>query len=90
LEDLEVGLLEYETAGEFLAEIKREFRGEDEEIIKVAELKRLEQRGKTIKKFVQEFRRAARESRYERRPLVKEFKKDMNRTICQRLIESEQ
>jgi len=90
LEDLEAGLLEYETAGEFLAEIKREFRGEDEEIIKVAELKRLEQRGKTIKKFVQEFRRAARESRYERRPLVKEFKKDMNRTICQRLIESEQ
>ena len=82
--------MEYETAGEFLAEIKREFRGEDEEIIKVAELKRLEQRGKTIKKFVQEFRRAARESRYERRPLVKEFKKDMNRTICQRLIESEQ
>ena len=90
MEDLEAGLLEYETAGEFLAEIKREFRGEDEEIIKVAELKRLEQRGKTIKKFVQEFRRAARESRYERRPLVKEFKKDMNRTICQRLIESEQ
>jgi len=90
LEDLEAGLLEYETAGEFLAEIKREFRGEDEEIIKVAELKRLEQRGKTIKKFVQEFRRVARESRYERRPLVKEFKKDMNRTICQRLIESEQ
>jgi len=82
--------LEYETAGEFLAEIKREFRGGDKEIIKVTELKRLEQRGKTMKKFVQEFRRAARESRYERRPLVKEFKKNMNKTICQRLIESEQ
>jgi len=42
LEDLEVGLLEYEIAGEFLAEIKREFREEDEETVKVAELKRLE------------------------------------------------
>jgi len=42
LEDLEAGLLEYKIAGEFLAEIKREFRGEDEETVKVAELKRLE------------------------------------------------
>jgi len=42
LEDLEAGLLEYEIAGEFLAEIKREFKGEDEETVKVAELKRLE------------------------------------------------
>ena len=42
MEDLEAGLLEYEIAGEFLAEIKREFKGEDEETVKVAELKRLE------------------------------------------------
>ena len=34
--------MEYEIAGEFLAEIKREFREEDEETVKVAELKRLE------------------------------------------------
>jgi len=33
-EDLKAGLLEYETAGEFLAEMKKEFRGEDEETVK--------------------------------------------------------
>jgi len=35
-------LLEYKTAGEFLANIKKEFGGEDEEGLKIAELKRLE------------------------------------------------
>jgi len=39
---LEGGLLEYEIAGEFLAEIKKKFRGGNKETIKVAELKRLE------------------------------------------------
>ena len=38
LEDLEEGLLEYETVGKFLADIKREFGEGDEESIKVAEL----------------------------------------------------
>ena len=38
LEDLEGGLLEYETVGKFLVDIKREFGEGDEESIKVAEL----------------------------------------------------
>ena len=42
LEDLETGLLEYETVGEFLADIKKEFGEKDKEGVKVAELKRLE------------------------------------------------
>jgi len=89
LEDLEGGLLEYKTVGEFLAEIKKEFGLGDKEGVKVAELKRLEQRGETMEEFVQEFRRAARESRYKGRPLVEEFKREINRTIHQRLIELE-
>ena len=68
-------------AGEFLAVIEKEFEGGNEETIKVAELKRLEQRGRTIKEFVQEFRRATRDSEYKGRPLVEEFKRGMNRTI---------
>ena len=43
LEDLERGLLEYKTVGEFLADIKKEFGEGDEEMVKVAELKRIEQ-----------------------------------------------
>ena len=81
LEDLEGRLLEYKMAGEFLADIK-EFGERDEEIVKVAKLKRLEQREKMMENFVQKFRRAARGSRYERKPLVEEFKRGMNRTIC--------
>ena len=42
LEDLEAGLLEYKLVGKFLADIKKEFGGRDKEIVKVAELKRLE------------------------------------------------
>ena len=75
-------MIEYETAGEFLADIKKEFGGGDEETVKVAELKRLEQKGRTMKEFVQEFKRAARDSRYKGRPLVKEFKRGINRIIC--------
>ena len=90
LEDLEEGLLEYKTVGEFLADIKKEFRGGDKELVKVAELKRLEQRSRTIEEFVQEFRYVARKSEYEERLLVEEFKREINITICQRLMELEQ
>jgi len=82
LEDLEAGLLEYETAGEFLADIRKEFGEGDEELVKVAELRRLEQEGKTMKEFVQEFRRAARRSGYEGRLLIEEFKGRINTIIC--------
>jgi len=52
--------MERKYVGEFLAYIEKEFGGEDKETIKVAELKRLEQRGKMMEKFIQEFRRVAR------------------------------
>ena len=82
MEDLEGELLEYEIVGEFLVDIKKKFREENKEEVKVAELKRLEQGRRTIKEFVQEFRRAARGSRYKGRLLVEEFKQGMNVTIC--------
>ena len=74
MEDLEGGLLEYETIEEFLTDIKRKLGGGDKESVKVAELQRLEQKNKTMEKFMQEFRRAVRKSRYEGRPLIEEFK----------------
>jgi len=89
LEDLKAGEVEYESAGEFLAEIKREFGGGDQESLKVAELKRIEQGGRTMEKFVQDFKRVARRSGYKRCPLIKEFKQGMNRVIRWKLIEAE-
>ena len=40
----------------------------------MAELKNIEQERKTMKEFIQEFRRVAKESGYKKRPLVEEFK----------------
>jgi len=74
LEDLEVGKVEYELAGEFLTQIKKEFGGGDEELMKVTELKRIEQGSRTMKEFVQDFKRVARGSSYKRCPLIEEFK----------------
>ena len=74
LEKLETGEIEFENVGEFLAEIRREFGGGDEESVKVAELKKIEQGGRMMEEFVQDFKRTARGSGYEERPLVEEFK----------------
>jgi len=51
MKDLERGLLNY-VVEEFLSDLKEEFREKDKEANKVAELKRLEQEGKTIKEFI--------------------------------------
>jgi len=40
----------------------------------------LKQKGKIVEEFIQEFRRVARESGYERRLLVEEFKREINTT----------
>ena len=49
---MERELLKYETVRKFLADLKKEFEGGNEETVKVAELKRLEQEEKAIEKFV--------------------------------------
>jgi len=74
LKDLKTEILEYIMVGEFLTDLKKEFEGGDDEIIKVMELKKVEQGSKTIENFVQEFRRAVRDSKYKGRSLVENFK----------------
>ena len=69
-----MGNLEYKTVKEFLADIKKELGRGNKEAVKVAELKRIEQENKTMEKFVQEFRKVARESGYKRKSLFEEFK----------------
>ena len=88
LEELEARELEFETIGEFLVEIKKEFGRGEEESVKVAELRKLEQGGRTMEEFVQEFKRVARGSGYEGRPLVEEFKRGINRAIWKKLMEA--
>jgi len=61
---LEIGELEYVIVGEFLTDLKKEFDGENDKII-IAELKKVEQKNKTMKNSIQEFRRMAKENGYE-------------------------
>jgi len=89
MEELETGEIEFKSAGEFLAEIKKEFGGGDEESVKVAELKKIKQGGKTMEEFVQDFKRATRGSGYEGCLLIKEFKWNMNGSIRRKLMEAE-
>ena len=64
-----------------MKEIKKEFREEDNKLKKVAELKQVEQESRIMKEYVQEFRQAARDNRYVKRLLVKEFKQGINGKI---------
>ena len=89
MEELELGEVEYESVEEFLTTLKKEFGEGEEESVKAAELRKLEQGGKTMEEFVQEFKRAARGSGYEGRPLVEEFKRGMNGGIRRKLMEAE-
>ena len=89
MEELESEEIKYKTAEEFLMSLKKEFGGGEDEAVKAAELRKIEQEGKMMEKFVQEFKRAARGSRYKRRPLMEEFKRGMNEGIRKKLMETE-
>ena len=64
--------------GEFLIDLKQEFSKGDNKTIKVAEFKKIEQESKTIKEFIQKFKRAAKINEYKRRLLIEKFKKEIN------------
>ena len=87
MEDLESGGFSYTTIREFLSDLKENFGNKDNKIIKVIELKKVEQGSRTIEEFVQEFRRAARGSRYKEKMFLEEFKRKMNGMIRRKLIE---
>ena len=89
MEDLEEENLEYEIVGEFLMNLKKEFGGDNDETMKVAELKKIKQENRTMEEFIQKFKGVVRGSSYERKLLIEEFRREMNRTIQQRLMESE-
>ena len=74
MEDLESKILSYVTVREFLSDLKEEFGRGNNKMIKVAKLKKVEQRSRTIDRFVQEFMQVVRESKHKRRLLI-QYKK---------------
>ena len=85
---MEAEKVQFTSVGDFLSELKRVFREENNESTKMAEFKRVEQKGKTMKEFVQKFRRAVRRNGYEAKTLVKIFKRRMSGVVRRKLIEA--
>jgi len=65
MEEIEAEEVEYESVEEFLTSLRKEFSREKEESVKAAELRKMEQGGKTMEEYVQEFKRAVRGSCYD-------------------------
>ena len=89
MEELEAGQVEYKSVEGFLTSLRKEFGGGEEELVKAAKLRKIEQGGRMIEEFIQEFKRAVRESGYEGRLLMEEFKRGMNGAIRRKLMEAE-
>ena len=89
IEELEAEEIEHETVEEFLTSLKKEFGEREEESVKVAELRKLEQGRRMMEEFMQEFKRVVRGSEYKGRPLIKKFKRGMNGGIRRKLMEAE-
>ena len=52
IEEINAGEIKFETVEKFLAKIRRVFGGGDEESVKITKLKKIEQEGRIIEKFV--------------------------------------
>ena len=61
-----------------------------EEERKIEQLRTIEQKGRTCDEYVQEFKKIAKGSSYEGRPLIKEFKRGLNGSIRRKLAEAEE
>ena len=53
--------------------------------MKLVKLKKVKQGSKIIKKFVEKFKKVARDSSFERRPLIEEFKREINIVIREKI-----
>jgi len=61
------------------AKIRNNFGETSEEERKIEQLRTIKQGGRTCDEYVQEFKKVARGSSYEGRPLIKEFKQGLNK-----------
>jgi len=90
LDKLAKGESEVETAEQLFTKIRDDFGETSEEERKIEQLRTIEQGGRTCDKYVQEFKKVARGSGYEGRPLIEEFKRGLNGGIRRKLAEAEE
>jgi len=90
LDKLAKGESEVESVEQLFTKIRNDFGETLEEERKIEQLRTIEQGGRTCDKYVQEFKKVARGSSYERRPLIEEFKRGLNETIRRKLAKAEE
>jgi len=90
LDELAKGESEVELAEQLFAKIRNDFGETSEEERKIEQLKTIEQKGRTCNEYVQEFKKIARGSGYEGRPLIEEFKRELNGAIRRKLAKAEE
>ena len=81
---------EVESAEQLFAKIRNDFGETSEEERKIEQLRTIEQGGRTCNEYVQEFKKIARGSSYERKPLIEEFKRGLNGAIRRKLAKAEE
>jgi len=90
LDELAKGKSEVELAEQLFAKIRNDFGETSEEERKIEQLRTIEQAGRTCDEYVQEFKKVARGSGYEGRPLIEEFKRGLNGAIRRKLAEAKE
>jgi len=78
-----------ESAEQLFTKIRNDFGETLEEERKIEQLRTIKQRERTYNKYMQEFKKVARRSSYKGRPLIKEFKRGLNRSIRRKLAKAE-
>jgi len=79
-----------ESTEQLFTKIKDDFGETLEEERKIEQLRTIKQGERTYNKYMQEFKKVARESSYERRSLIEEFKRGLNGSIRRKLAEAEE
>jgi len=90
LDELAKGESKVESAEQLFAKIRNNFGETSEEERKIEQLRTIKQGGRTCDEYVQEFKKVARGSSYEGRPLIKEFKQGLNGAIRRKLAKAEE
>jgi len=81
---------EVESAEQLFIKIRNDFGETSEEERKIEQLQMIKQGSRTCDEYVQEFKKVARGSGYERQPLIEEFKRGLNGAIRRKLAEAEE
>jgi len=90
LDELAKGESKVESVEQLFTKIRNNFGETLKEERKIEQLRTIEQGGRTYDKYMQKFKKVARGSSYEKRPLIKEFKQGLNGAIRRKLAKAEE